>query len=457
MPQCAAGDRCICPNTPLEERHFCAICKKQLHGPCGEYNGDESAITYRNRCFNCSSAAAISTTTADNNEKDCAPSTTNTSATQQSTLVTAKDIDPKAVTWTDITVGDRPSAKPGETGQMVKSVLTICGIDAMSFNTEQLRQICSNMKLTGYRSKPKADVLRIIGVGKIHQSFYDVSEGLSSSNSDAKAPAKTRNCVFRLINVLFSDEMCPKFERLGEKRDKNVLDSGLAANDEYFWQEVAEIYKETNADYDNLAFVDSIFLGVDPSVKLDHSWSKLREIFKGLTKSYGEIFENHKKSGNHDDFINFCGSKSEVFYLYLWLKDKPQLEPMVVIDLPEGAFFDSGKKNDYEVRRRPSPTNSDVSFARSGSRNSLVASVNALVEERRKSREPGQVEIEINKQKLEMQISRNYDDNVKRLIEVKRQLETETNHGIIKVLKRYEKKLTKVVDFSSSSDSDVEN
>ncbi len=94
-----------------------------------------------------------------------------------------------------------------------------------------------------------------------------------------------------------------------------------------------------NAVYDNLAFVDSIFLGVDPSVKLDHSWNKLRDFFKGLTKSYGEIFENHRKSGNHDDFINFCGSKSEVFYLYLWLKDKPQLEPMVVIDLPEGAFL----------------------------------------------------------------------------------------------------------------------
>ncbi len=129
----------------------------------------------------------------------------------------------------------------------------------------------------------------------------------------------------------------------------------------------------------------------------------------------------------------------------------------MVIDLPEGVFFDSGKKDDYEVRRRPSPTTSELSFAHSGSRNSLVASVNALVEERRKAREPGQYDAEINKQKLEMHISRNYDDNVKRLIEVKRQLETESNCGIIKVLKRYEKKLTKVVDFSSSSESDVEN
>ena len=53
-----------------------------------------------------------------------------------------------------------------------------------------------------------------------------------------------------------------------------------------------------------------------------------------------------------------------------------------------------------------------------------------------------------------MQVSRNYDENVKRLIEVKRQLESETNPGVKKILVKYEKKLTKVVDFSCSSSSE---
>jgi len=69
----------------------------------------------------------------------------------------------------------------------------------------------------------------------------------------------------------------------------------------------------------------------------------------------------------------------------------------------------------------------------------LVASINSLVEERRKTREPGPIKVEINRKKLKMQISRNYEDNVKRLIDVKRQLEMESNPGIIKVLKKYEK------------------
>jgi len=32
-------------------------------------------------------------------------------------------------------------------------------------------------------------------------------------------------------------------------------------------------------------------------------------------------------------------AKYFTFYLYMWLKDKPQLEPMVVINLPKKVFF----------------------------------------------------------------------------------------------------------------------
>jgi hypothetical protein len=255
--------------------------------------------------------------------------------------------------------------------------------------------------------------------------------------SDAKAPAKTKNCVFRLINVLFSDEMSPKFVQLGEKKDKTILDSGLAANNEYFWQEVVEKFQQTNVIYDCIAFTDPMFSGVDPSIKVEHSWSKLREIYKALTKSYGEVFDNHKKSGNHDDFINFCGSRSDVYYLHLWLGQKPQLETLVVIDLPEDVFYDTAAPAS-ETRRRPSPT-----FSNNSGRSALVDSVNALVEERKKSRESKEqdmFQLKFNEEKLKMQVSHNYDENVKRLIDVKRQLESETNPSVKKILKKYEKK-----------------
>jgi hypothetical protein len=140
---------------------------------------------------------------------------------------------------------------------------------------------------------------------------------------------------------------------------------------------------------------------------------------------------------------------------------KPQLETIVVADLPDDVFFDSAMTFENTTTPRRSPTESESSF-RSSSKFTLAASVNALVEERRKSREfkehfhrePDQLQSRLNKEKLEMQISRNLDDNINRLIDIKHKLESETNPGIIKVLKKYEKRLTKAIGMSSSSEND---
>jgi hypothetical protein len=148
---------------------------------------------------------------------------------------------------------------------------------------------------------------------KLHAASYDAM-GNGNNKEAAKAPAKTKNCTFRLINVLFSDEISAKFISLGEKKSKNVLDSGLAGFDEYFWQYVSVQHPSTRSAFDDLAFYDKMLEGIDPSIKLNHSWSKLREIFKVLSKDYEVVRENHKKSGNHEDFINFCNNKSEVKY-----------------------------------------------------------------------------------------------------------------------------------------------
>jgi len=70
----------------------------------------------------------------------------------------------------------------------------------------------------------------------------------------------------------------------------------------------------------------------------------------------------------------------------------------------------------------------------------LAASVNAVIEEHRKSRESSQEQTDpyaaqLTKEKLEMQISRNLEDKVYHLIEIKQKLDVETNRGIVKVLK----------------------
>jgi hypothetical protein len=158
---------------------------------------------------------------------------------------------------------------------------------------------------------------------------------------------------------------------------------------------------------------------------------------------------------NHDDFVNFCGSKGEVYYLHLWLQEKPQLKPLVVIELPKDVLFDSAAAVGVRTPRR-SPTMSDSSFRGNGVKSSIAASVKALVEEHRMAREksekPDAYQAKMSKVKLDMQISRNYVENVNCLIEVKHKIESESNAGLLKILKKYEKRLTKVIDMSSSSD-----
>ncbi len=123
---------------------------------------------------------------------------------------------------------------------MVKSVIKIAGYMAEYFTADQIWLICAGLKLTGYRSKSKDEAMRIISISKNHVDCYEYVGISNDKPSGDKPPAKTKNCIIRLVNVLFSEEISAKFIRLDNKKDKNVLDSGLAANDEYFWQEVHE-------------------------------------------------------------------------------------------------------------------------------------------------------------------------------------------------------------------------
>jgi hypothetical protein len=231
-----------------------------------------------------------------------------------------------------------------------------------------------------------------------------------------------------LINVLFSDEVSPKFLTIGAKKDKNLLDTGLAANDEYFWQEVADKYQEMNDDYECLAWDDPLFDDVDALVMLPHTWSKLREIYKGLSKLYSDAFENHNKSGNHDDFIYFCGNRGEVYYLHLWLQEKPQMEPLVISNLPDDVFYDSGKPSypNTTPGNHPQSRKPHSIWVVEADHHLQQVWVHWLMNDGSPGEQTLSVDNSIsrlNEEKLSMQISHNLEENVNWLIETKRKLQ----------------------------------
>jgi hypothetical protein len=115
------------------------------------------------------------------------------------------------------------------------------------------------------------------------------------------------------------------------------------------------------------------------------------------------------------------------------------------------CFFDSAQPEQTinaasSLQRSPANSNCSLKFR---GKSTLAASVNAVIEEHRKSRESSQEQTDpyaaqLTKEKLEMQISRNLEDKVYHLIEIKQKLDVETNRGIVKVLKKYEKRLKKL-------------
>jgi hypothetical protein len=145
------------------------------------------------------------------------PHSSGAAASQQFAVVSAKAIDHRKVSWEDIVAGDRPYVKPGENGQIIKSVVTLCGIDATCLSTEPLRLTCSSLKLTGYYSR-KLELIVFIKL-YMQQTFL-----LVVLQKQKKLLLKLGIVFFWLIKVLFSDETSPKFKKLRDHKDKEPIE-----------------------------------------------------------------------------------------------------------------------------------------------------------------------------------------------------------------------------------------
>ncbi len=75
-------------------------------------------------------------------------------------------------------------------------------------------------------------------ISKIHAQYYDA---VRISKDLLKAPAKTKNYIFSLINVMFSEDVSAKFIILGVKNDKDVFVSGLAGFEDFLARVSSEI------------------------------------------------------------------------------------------------------------------------------------------------------------------------------------------------------------------------
>jgi hypothetical protein len=168
------------------------------------------------------------------------------------------------------------------------------------------------------------------------------------------------------MNNLFSDQFAERFAATGNSASRDLLDTGLAGNDQHFWQCVRTAFVSTvpNPAFDELLFKDDVVLSVhsddiDPSKVIPHEWKKLRTIWKASNSEYKAALSRFTVSGTHEnDFWKFCNGRLEAYYLHKLLTLRPNLAGFVEAELPpEAALASNMTPVEVANRLNGSPSN----------------------------------------------------------------------------------------------------
>ena len=89
----------------------------------------------------------------------------------------------------------------------------------------------------------------------------------------------TFNCILRIINLLFSDDFCEEFSRIGDKADREALDSKISPIDK-FWERVSSSFKDESKYNTLIDEKEEWFQKFDPEKVIPHSPTKLMKIWK---------------------------------------------------------------------------------------------------------------------------------------------------------------------------------
>ena len=272
------------------------------------------------------------------------------------------------------------------------------GIAFNSIRSKDLRFIAKAFKVRSYGQMKKGQLIESIISAYVNKDLYSTSE----------KTRKQRQCSYRLLNILFSDEFSEDFSSVGNVATKQELDAGVASNNKGFWVRVQEVFVTKHPIYDKLQFNDDKFLmntAIDPGENIQcHDWKKLRCIWADLNSKYKVSLYNFTKSGNHEsEFYGFCGGRLDVYYLWKHLQLKPGLNESVRAGLPAECEIESDK-----------PVSSLATSKKSKKQHTLIAeSIKVLGDKLESMEDPP----ELKKRKYEMLVR---DEERKELEEARR-------------------------------------
>lgn len=124
---------------------------------------------------------------------------------------------------------------------------------------------------------------------------------------------------------------------------RDQIDTGEVNQNTSFWKEVAKEFQTNTTDYNGLfTFNDPRYIGIDPSVIVQHDAPRLYDMWKKVNTKYIKAFSKFDVSGqNSNDFYEFCDGSLDAAYVKVCIKQKPELESYVKGGMHEEDEIDS--------------------------------------------------------------------------------------------------------------------
>ncbi|KAF4133251.1 hypothetical protein GN958_ATG17597 [Phytophthora infestans] len=151
-------------------------------------------------------------------------------------------------------------------------------VDYSSWKADEVRKECTRRGLIVKGNLKKDERITIL----MHHDMLQASIGSSTIDSTSVG-ARTRHCMYRLLDLLFSDEFATRFSQSGDEPSRAALDTREVIDRSCFWADVQTAFATT------------------PSVTKALSAKKLFEMWKDVNKHYIVAEKKFTTSVQHEN------------------------------------------------------------------------------------------------------------------------------------------------------------
>ncbi|ETI41262.1 hypothetical protein F443_13500 [Phytophthora nicotianae P1569] len=200
-----------------------------------------------------------------------------------------------------------------------------------------------------------------------------VEDGPSKILGAAGIKRRTRHCMIRLLNVMFSETFAGRVHEIDGKPTRAELDSNQTHASSSFWTYIHDAYLSDQAEFGKLNSTLAMFAKCNPAIIVPHDAAKLRDMWKDVSSRYNTALANSRVSGTQDnDFFSFCSGKVDVLYMQEWLNIKtgvlvtaegklPKRAGMQTMDTSSDSESESLRESKRKcTRSRSSPSKDDM-------------------------------------------------------------------------------------------------